>query len=143
MVVLTVQAIKCTGMVEYGQIPVAVLRPSGDCISGISAAGTAGADKITDAVCRKGIVIIIQIPLVGPSAADLAVLHSPQTAKTCSLFRNLASVDTQSAGNTVHCMGGILRETVSSSTVLVNLFYLRPDNIKVSPDTFGTKAYGI
>ncbi len=28
MVVLAVQTIKCTGMVEYGQISVAVLRPS-------------------------------------------------------------------------------------------------------------------
>ena len=49
----------------------------------------------------------------------------------------------QAAGNTVCCTRGILRKAVCLSTVPVNLFNLRPDNLKMSPDTVGTKADGI
>ena len=143
MIILTVQTIKCTGMIEYCQIPVAMLWPFRNRIFWISAAGTAGAYKITDTICRKGIEVVIQVSLVRPSSANFSVLYSPKTAKTCSPVRNSASVKAQSAGNAVCCTGGLLRKAVCPSTVLVNLFNLRPDKLEMGPYTVGTKADGI
>ena len=88
MIVLTVQTVKCTGMIEYCQIFMSVLRPFGNRILWIPAASTAWANKITDAVCRKGIVVVIQVSFVRPSSVYFAVLYSPKTAKTRSPVRN-------------------------------------------------------
>jgi phage portal protein BeeE len=74
---------------------------------------------------------------------DLSVLHSPQPAKTGSIFRNYAVMDTQSAGNAVIRSGRIFREVVSPAAVPVNLFNLRPDTIKMRSDTIGTKTNGV
>jgi len=71
---------------------------------------------------------------------DPPVFHSPQPAKTGSIFRNPAVMDAQTAENAVICSGRIFREAVGSSAVSVNVFNLRPDNIKMGPDTVGTKT---
>ena len=71
---------------------------------------------------------------------DPAVLHFPQTAKTCSIFRNSAVMDAQTTENAVICSGRIFREAVSPSAVPVNVFNLWPDNIKMGLDTVGTKS---
>ena len=71
---------------------------------------------------------------------DPSVFHSPQSAKTGSIFRNPAVMDAQTTENAVICSGRIFGEPISPSAVPVNVFNLRPDNIKMGFDTVGTKT---
>jgi len=143
MVVLTVQAIKAAGTIEYGQISVAVFCTFGMCIFGIPAARTAGADKITDTVCGKRVVIKRQISLMRSPATNTLIFYMPETAEPGFIFRDFALMNTQIAGNPVIGIRRSLRKSVELSTSVVNLFNLRPDTIEMGSDTLGAKTDGI
>jgi len=143
MIVLTVQAVEGTGMIEYSQIFVAMLGPLGNSILGISTACTAWADKITNTVCRKRVKVVIQVPFMRPSANDFAVLSSPKAAKTRFSFRDLALVGAEAATDAVGCSGRVFRKTKRPSAVQMDLFDLRPDILEVSADAGRAKPDGI
>ena len=71
---------------------------------------------------------------------DPPIFHSPQPAKTDSIFRNPAVMEAQTTENAVICSGRIFREPISPSAVPVNISNLRPDTIKMGSDTVGTKS---
>ncbi len=52
-------------------------------------------------------------------------------------------MDAQTAEDAAICSGGIFREAVGSSAVVVNRFDFRPDPIKMGSDAVGTKTDGI
>ena len=65
LVILTVQAIEGTGMVENGQVFMAEFLALGDSVFGIAAASACGADKSPHTVGGKWIVVEGKISLVG------------------------------------------------------------------------------
>ena len=64
LVILTVEAIEGTGVVEDSQVVMAMLRAFGDGISGKATACTTRTDKISHAVCGQRIVIVRKISFV-------------------------------------------------------------------------------
>jgi len=88
-------------MIEYGQILITVFRALDSRISGISAARTSRADKVSHTVGGKGIIIVGQIPLMRSSAGDSAVLHLSKSTKSDAVFRDFTVMDTQATGNAV------------------------------------------
>jgi hypothetical protein len=80
---------------------------------------------------------------MGSPANNFAVLYPAEAAKTGSVFRDFAPMDTQAAGNAVRSIRRGLRKVVSPSTPLVDLFDFRPDKVKMGPNTIGTKTDGI
>lgn len=81
-------------MVENSQIVVPVLRPIGEGVAGIATAGSAGADKIADAIGGQGIKVIIQVAFMGASPADLAAVCLAETAIPAFPVWNYTAVDT-------------------------------------------------
>ena len=67
LVILTVEAIEGTGMVEDSQVVMAAFGATGDRISGEATACTTGTDKIAHAVCGQGIVVVGKISFVWPT----------------------------------------------------------------------------
>jgi hypothetical protein len=63
--ILAVEAVEGTGVVEDGQVVMAMLRAAGDSISGVATACTTSTDKISHAVCGQGIIVVGKISLVG------------------------------------------------------------------------------
>lgn len=143
MVVLTVQTIKPAGMIEDSQILITVFRAVDSRISGISAARTSRTDKIPHTVGGKGIVIVRQIPLMGPPAENSAVLNPSKPTKAHATFRDFTIMDTQAAGYAVYCMGRIIRKTICSTAPIMNGLDLWPNFGEMLPDTMAAKADGI
>jgi hypothetical protein len=75
-----------------------------------------------------------------PSSTDQAVFYSSQTAVSCASFRYAAFPNTQRTGFTFRHTGRVLRETIGPSAFLMYMLDLRPDLIKMTPDTIGTKT---
>ena len=65
LVVLAIEAIEGTGVIEDGQVVVAMLGAAGDSISGVATAGTSSTDKISHAIRGQGIIVVGKISLVG------------------------------------------------------------------------------
>ena len=65
LVILAIEAVEGTGVIEDSQVVVAMLRAAGDGVSGAAAAGTSSTDKISHAVCGQGIIVVGKISLVG------------------------------------------------------------------------------
>ena len=68
LVVLTIEAIEGTGVIENSQVVVAMLGTAGDSISGVAAAGATSTDEIAHAVCGEGIIVVGKISLVGTTS---------------------------------------------------------------------------
>jgi hypothetical protein len=92
MVILTIEAIKGTGMIKDGQIFVTVFRALHVGILGIPATSACWADKISYAIGGKGIIVVRKLPLVRPSAPYLATSYMAYAAKTSPAFRDLTPV---------------------------------------------------
>ena len=93
--ILAVKAIEGTGMVENGQVFVAVLCTSGDCIFWETAPGTGGTDKRPDTIGGKRVVIKRQIPFVRAAPSDLTVFYPSKAAESNSTFMDTALVKTE------------------------------------------------
>jgi hypothetical protein len=143
MEVLTVQTIKPAGMIKYGQIFITVFRAFGSRISGISAARTSRADKISHTVGGKGIIIVGQVPLMGSPAGNSAVLYSSKSTKAHAVLRNFTVMDTQATGHTVNCIRGILRKVIGPAAAIMNGLNFRPDIVEIRPDATSAKTDGV
>ncbi len=143
MEVLTVQTIKPAGMIKYGQIFITVFRAFGSRISGISAARTSRADKVSHTVGGKGIIIVGQVPLMGSPAGNSAVLYSSKSTKADAVFRNFTVMDTQATGHTVYCIRGILWKVIGPAAAIMNGLNFRPDIVEMRPDATGAKTDGV
>ena len=58
LVILTIEAVEGTGMVEHGQVVVAMFSPFGDSIRGVATARAARTNKVSHAVGGKRIIVI-------------------------------------------------------------------------------------
>jgi hypothetical protein len=58
LVVLTIEAVEGTGMVEHGQVIVAMFSPFGNSILGVATARAARTNKVSHAVGGKRIIVI-------------------------------------------------------------------------------------
>ena len=58
LVVLTIEAVEGTGMVEHGQVVVAMFSPFGDSIRGVATVRAARTNKVSHAVGGKRIIVI-------------------------------------------------------------------------------------
>ena len=65
LVVLAIEAVEGTGVIEDSQVVVTMLRAFGDSISGVATSCTTSTDKISHAVCGQGIIVVGKISLVG------------------------------------------------------------------------------
>ena len=65
LVILAIEAVEGTGVIEDSQVVVAMLRAAGYSVSGVATAGTTSTDKISHAVCGQGIIVVGKISLVG------------------------------------------------------------------------------
>jgi len=143
MIVLAIKTIEGTGMVENGKISVPILRPIGDGVSGIAAAGSGGTDKIGDTIGGQGIMVVIQVPLMGTTPANRSTFHHAETTVPRPPIRNHAAMNTKGTGDAVFRTGRICRQSIGLPAVVMDLLYLRPDGIKMIPDTVCTEPYRI
>ena len=58
LVVLTIEAVEGTGMVEHGQVVVAMFSPLGDSIRGVATARAASTNKVSHAIGGKRVIVI-------------------------------------------------------------------------------------
>ena len=130
-------------MVKNGQIPVTIFRAFCKSISWITASGSSRTDKISNTVCRQLIIVIIQVALVRSTSFKPVVFNSSYTTESWFTIRYLASIGTKLTYNTIFGSGQIFWKTKCSPAALMYLSYLRPNNIKMFPDTSDTKANGI
>ena len=98
MPVLTEETVKRAGLVEDRQIFVAVLWTSLVGEEGIAGPGSTWADPVSDTIGGEGIIIPTQVPLCGCGSQKLAVLHPARSAEASFTLRDLALIDTDSAG---------------------------------------------
>jgi hypothetical protein len=89
-VILTIKAIKGTGIIEDSQIVMAMFRAVGNSILWIATARTTRTNKITHTVCGKGVVIIGEISLVRPAALYLTVFRSAEAAEANTALGDFA-----------------------------------------------------
>jgi hypothetical protein len=80
MVVLTVQAIEGAGVIEDRKILVPKFRPSRDRIFGITNVSTRWTHEVGNAIGRKRVVVVREIPFLGPSALERAPDNLPDAA---------------------------------------------------------------
>jgi len=128
---------------EDSQVVMAMFRTVCNSIFGITTACTTGTNKITHTVCWKGVIIIGKIPLVGASPDYLAVYNSTEPTKAKASLGNFTVVQTKAAAKSGLGPGRIFWKTVGFTSTGVNPLDLRPDFIKVGPDTICTEAYYI
>jgi hypothetical protein len=140
LVVLTIETVKATGMVEYGQILVSQFRPFGTGIARIAASGACWTHKAGHAVGREGIIVKGDIALMGASPFQLSIPNLAKPAKTGQPFWNLALVQTYVAGNALRITWRLYGQAVGLTTPGMNLRNLRPDFRKMPPDAICTET---
>ena len=140
LVVLTIQTVEGTGMVEHGQVVMAMLRPFKDSIRGVATARAARTNKVSHAVGGKRVIIIRKIALVRTAAFYGAALHSTKSAEAYAVFRNSALVHTELAGDASLCPGRVFRKTIRLPAAIVHPLDFRPHFLKIGPDTIYTEA---
>ena len=139
--ILTVQAVERTGMVENGQVVMATLRAAGGSIRGVAAACAAGTNKASHAVGGKRVIVIRKIAFVRASAFYGAAFHSAQPAEAHAAFRDSAMVHTKLAADASLCPRRVFRKTIRLPATIVNQLDFRPHFLKMRPDTIYAKAY--
>ena len=135
LVVLTIEAVEGTGMVEHGQVVMAMLSPFGDSIRGVATARAARTNKVSHAVGGKRIIVIRKIALVRTAAFYGAAFHSTKSAEAHAAFRDSALMHTKLAGDASLCPGRVFRKTIRLSATIVNRLNYRPHFFKISSDT--------
>jgi hypothetical protein len=140
-VILTVKTIEGTGVMEDSQVFTAMFRTVCNSIFRITTARTTGTNKISHTVCWEGVIIIRKIPLVGAPSNYLAVYNSTESTKTKASLGDFTLVQTEAAAKSGLSLGRIFRKTVRFTSTRMDLLDLRPDFIKVRPDTICTEAY--
>ena len=88
-------------MVEDGQVFKTVFRPFGVGIFRKTAPTAGRADKSTNAVCGKRVIVKGEMPLVGAAALYPALFQSAKAAKADAPFRDPALVKTEGTGDAV------------------------------------------
>jgi len=140
VIILTVKTIKGTGIVKNGQIFIPVLRPAGDGILRVTAPLTAGAYKIRYTICWEWVIVVREVSFMRPPPPESARFNAAKTAKTSASLRYPAPMNAQTAGYAIRRSGRINGKAVCSTALIMNSLYLRPDFIKMCPDTIGTEA---
>ena len=139
--ILAIQTVEGASVIKHSQIGMTMLGSGGYSILGMPTPGATGANKTSNTVAGQGVIIIRKIALVRATSDYLAVYNSAESTKADIAFGDLTLVQAELAGNPVFRPGGILWETVGFSGTSVNLLDLRPNFIKVGPDTICAKAY--
>jgi len=78
---------------------------------------------------------------VGATSDYLAVYNSTKSTKAHTAFRDFTLMKADLAGNSALCPRGIFWQTVGFAGTGVNFLDLRPNFLKVGPDTICTEAY--
>jgi hypothetical protein len=143
VVVLTVKAVKGTGMIKDSQVLVSVFRASCIGIARIPTARARGAHKGGYAIGWKGIVIKGESSFVGPASLQLTVSDVAEPTKPCAAFWDLASANTKRAAYTLWIAGRLHRKAVGRAASGMSLGNLRPDLREMAPDAVGTEADNI
>jgi hypothetical protein len=94
MVILAIEAVERTRMVEHSQILVSVFRAFYMSVARIAAACACWANKVSYAIGRQGVVVIRKFSLVGPSAFYPSVPDVAYTTKAGSFVRDLTRMVT-------------------------------------------------
>ena len=140
MVVLAIEAVEGARMVEDGQVLVPELRPSGDSIAWITAAGAGGTDKRAHAVGRERVVVVGEVALVRAPACDRPPHVPAKTAKSRLTFRDLAAVHAERARTAVFPPGRLGWQSVGPPAPVVYLLDFGPYLGKVGPNTVSAIA---
>jgi hypothetical protein len=109
-------------------------------ISWVPATGPGGTNKISHAVGGKCIIIVIKIPFIGRSSTDLAVFDFTYAAISHLSLRDTTFPYAQGARYPFWCLGGLFRQSVSISAVMMKLLDFGPNVIEIGLDTISTKA---
>jgi len=78
---------------------------------------------------------------VGATSDYLAVHNSTESTKANGALRNFTLMKADLTGNSAICPRGIFWKTVGLAGARVNLLDLRPNFLKVAPDTIRTVSY--
>ena len=138
--ILTIQTIQGTRVVEDCQVVVTVLRTFSDSIPGIAAARTARTDEIPYTIRRKRVVIEREVSLMGATTFDDAVFHPAQAAKSHSTFMDTTLMKAKWTGDSAFCPRRVLWQAISSAAAIVNSLDLWPNLFEILPDAAGTEA---
>ena len=95
MPVLTEQAIEGTSLIENRQVLVTIFRSRGVREIRMSTSAASGTDPVGDAIGGEGIIIPVQVTLLGTAADDVATLFPAYSAISNAALFDLASVDTK------------------------------------------------
>ena len=142
MIILAIKAVEGAGVIEHGQVGMAGFGSVFNGVFRVPAAGSGGTGKITHTVCRERIIVIRQVPLMRPAAADTTIVHPPKPAEAFSTLGDPAFMHAQFAGNALRGARWSRGQTVPSAAVVMDAFNLRPDTLKVRSDATGTEADG-
>jgi len=139
VVVLAIEAVEGTGMIEHGEIVVSPFRPLGTGIAGITAPCAGWTDKAGHAIGRDGIIVQGEVPLMGPSSLQLSIPYLPKPAKTVLAFWNPAPVKTYVAGKALRIPRRCCGEVIGLATSGMDPGNLRPDFREMATDAVCTK----
>ena len=127
-------------MIKNGQIFVAIFRALLSGIAGITTSRSCRTDECPNTIGGKGIIVIREIPFMGPTPTDRAAFHPSKATKSPIPFRYLARVHAQWAGAPICRAWRILRQFVGLATTVMHPFDFWPDFVKVMSNTACTEA---
>lgn len=139
MPVLAEQAVKCTGLIKYRQVHIALFRPRPVCPLRVSGTAAPRTYPVSYAVGWQWVIIPRDRSRIGRTAHQAPVFISPHTAIAPPTGRNFAFVLTETASNTFWSRRGQSGKAKLLATSAVNFSELRQAVTVSFANAFSTK----